>query len=108
MGNSEGKTQFIKSIWQKNYTKGGAALLRKDYTGQRFGRLIILEMLYRYKGKNTYCRCKCDCGNEKIILTSNVISGKSKSCGCFERESRYTREHGKYKPGERFGKIVSN
>ena len=31
--------------------------------------------------------CKCDCGIEKIVSLSNITSGKSKSCGCFNIES---------------------
>jgi very-short-patch-repair endonuclease len=74
---------------------------RIDLVGQKFGRLEVVEMLYSYKGgKSTYCRCKCECGNEKIINAGNVSRGLTKSCGCLERESRYNRKHGKFKPGE--------
>lgn len=38
--------------------------------------------------KGIYWACKCDCGNEKIIITNtnNLKSGKVKSCGCYARE----------------------
>ncbi len=29
---------------------------------------------------------RCDCGTEKIILCSSVVSGNTKSCGCLNRE----------------------
>ena len=29
---------------------------------------------------------KCDCGNEKIILTGSVNTGHTKSCGCLRKE----------------------
>lgn len=50
---------------------------RKDRTGERFGKLTVLRELGGGK-----ILCRCDCGNEKVINRSNVISGKVKSCGC--------------------------
>lgn len=64
-------------------------------------------MLYGYqpdscKKPATFCKCKCDCGNEKIIRVSNIVRGFTKSCGCFEKESRYTRDHGEDLTGQQF------
>lgn len=50
--------------------------------GKRFGRLIVVEYLF---GKSKY-KCKCDCGNIKDIWTGDIISGKTKSCGCMSKE----------------------
>lgn len=80
---------------------------RIDYTGQRFNCLVVEEMLYNYKHNKTYCRCKCDCGNETIVYMGNVKSGKSKTCGCGEKSSRYGRKnHEKNLIGMRFGHLV--
>lgn len=69
--------------------------------GQRFGRLLVVETLYGYgHSKIKACRCLCDCGNEKIVYASNLVKGSTQSCGCLERESRFSRKHGKYKPGQ--------
>lgn len=65
----------------------------KDYKGKRFGRLTVIEFDKRTKnisknGKvyySYYWKCKCDCGNEKSVLLSNIIKGNSKSCGCLEK-----------------------
>lgn len=60
-----------------------------DLTGMRFGRLVVIEFAYV---KITPCsrkamwRCKCDCGNEKIIRGSSLTGGISKSCGCLAKE----------------------
>lgn len=70
----------------------------KDITGQRFGRLVALKVA----GKNKYGRylwlCKCDCGNEKIAAGNDLRRGATKSCGCFQKESRITSniKHGLY------------
>ena len=55
--------------------------LAKDLTGQRFGKLVALEKAPS-RNKHTYWLCQCDCGNKKIIQTSHLTSGASKSCGC--------------------------
>ena len=77
---------------------------RKDYTGQKFGRLIILNMIYERYGK-TKALCKCDCGNEKIIDIQNILNGHTLSCGCYEQESRCNREHSVDISGRRFGML---
>lgn len=30
--------------------------------------------------------CRCQCGTEKLVNRSNLVSGKTKSCGCLRRE----------------------
>lgn len=56
---------------------------RIDLTGQKFGRLLVLE--YDHTGKNdvAFWLCKCDCGNEKIISRGNLKNGTTVSCGCY-------------------------
>lgn len=62
----------------------------KDLTGQRFGRLTVLE----FKGVNKHHKscwlCKCDCGNEKIIVGESLTRGLTKSCGCLDVEKHVT------------------
>ena len=65
---------------------------RKDYTGQTFGELTILEMIYpdrNTEGKRrTKCRCKCSCGNEIIREIDNIVQSKyHQSCGCIKNET---------------------
>ena len=56
-----------------------------DLTGQRFGRLIVLEFAEIRKNKS-YWKCQCDCGNIKIISATSLKSEKTKSCGCLRKE----------------------
>lgn len=58
----------------------------KDRTGERYGRLIVLEYYGKDKRGKHLWRCKCDCGNEKVVVADNLSSGKSNSCGCLKRE----------------------
>lgn len=54
--------------------------------GQRFGKLTVLGDAPKRHG-NRYITCQCDCGNKTDIYLSNVLSGRSTSCGC-ERDAR--------------------
>lgn len=80
---------------------------RIDRIGQRFGKLIILELLYNYNNTGkTYAKCKCNCDNIKIIAMNNLINGHTKSCGCEEINSRYTRQHFIDITGQKFGMLT--
>ena len=80
---------------------------RKSNVGEKYGSIKVLEMLYRYKNNSTYLRCKCDCGNEVVALANNVRSGKTKSCGCGEKSSRFNRQnHEKNLRGMTFGHLT--
>lgn len=58
-----------------------------DLVGQKFNRLTVLETVDAIN-KRTAWRCKCDCGNIKIVKTECLKSGDSKSCGCLNNEQR--------------------
>ena len=63
----------------------------KDYTGMRFGRLLILgisdEVYIDNRGHNNKkWLCMCDCGNIISLRACCFNSGKVKSCGCLKRE----------------------
>lgn len=60
--------------------------LKKSYEEilhKKFHRLTILEILPQQK-----CLCMCECGNEKVAYLFNVLSGRTKSCGCLAKESK--------------------
>ena len=52
-----------------------------DLSGQRFGRLTVIERVedrIRKSGKHEICwLCQCDCGNKKIISRNSLKSGKA-------------------------------
>lgn len=52
----------------------------EDKTNKRYGRLIVI-----YKDGQKW-KCKCDCGNEVSVTTSNLNAGKTLSCGCLMKE----------------------
>lgn len=52
----------------------------------RFGRLTILEEICAFKERTKY-KCICECGKYCIVQRSNLISGGTVSCGCYNREN---------------------
>lgn len=52
-----------------------------DLTGQRFGRLTVLEPVENI-GSRTAWLCRCDCGQETIVTTRRLRDGHRTSCGC--------------------------
>lgn len=48
-----------------------------DLTGKRFGSLTV-----KHEVESGKWLCMCDCGRETIVITSNLTSGHTKSCGC--------------------------
>jgi hypothetical protein len=57
-----------------------------DLTGQRFGRLTVIEYAGKDKHRNILWLCKCDCGTETIVFSGNLKRGNTFSCGCYQRE----------------------
>jgi ribosomal protein S27E len=58
----------------------------KDITGQRFGRLIVLCREGSSTSGIAKWRCRCDCGNERIVYGRNLRNGNTQSCGCLQKE----------------------
>ncbi len=54
-----------------------------DMTGKRYGSLVFQSFVERRK-EHTYWNCLCDCGNVIVIYRYSVVSGRTKSCGCWK------------------------
>ena len=57
-----------------------------DMTGRVIGRLLVIEECGRDSRGEALWRCRCECGNEVIVLGSNLRNEHTTSCGCFRRE----------------------
>lgn len=68
---------------------GPCAALKKAVAmiGKKYGRLTV-ESVYETRGKggNTKLNAVCDCGKKVVVLRHHLISGHTKSCGCYHRE----------------------
>ena len=82
-----------------------------NITGKRYGRLAVVQEVepktYSNGSKTRMFLCKCDCGNEKVIRLPQLLSGRTKSCGCMQKEraSVSNRTHGLSKNNKRLYKV---
>lgn len=75
----------------------------KDIVGQRFGKLTVIKRVENNNRMRAKFLCRCDCGNEKIILGDSLSSGKTKSCGCLKHQTSYRFEN---LIGQKFGYLT--
>lgn len=63
----------------------------KDLVGQRFTRLTVIkraeDRIKANGARKVYWRCICDCGNVVEVRGDKLKAHKTKSCGCYGRES---------------------
>ncbi len=74
----------------------------KDLTGFIFGRLLVLEkggvdIVGKRQQPFQKWLCTCSCGKEVIVRRSQLVTGKTRSCGCLSRELRIALQKGKFK-----------
>ena len=69
--------------------------------GQKFNRLTVIGEIDRSNPKVPRVIVKCDCGTKKSVIICQLKSGKTKSCGCLNREriravnnASWNRKHG--------------
>lgn len=56
-----------------------------EYIGKKYWNMtvIAIEPYTRKNGNHMYMwRCRCDCGNERLVAPTKLKSGSTKSCGC--------------------------
>jgi len=76
---------------------------RKDLTGKRFNRWVVLGYSYTDKFRRSWWVSKCDCGTVRDVVGNYLKSNRTMSCGCYRQEKRremlkgntYRMTHGK-------------
>lgn len=53
-----------------------------DISGEKFGKLTVIEPIGKSKYNEIIWKCRCDCGNEVTATGINLRRGHVKSCGC--------------------------
>ena len=80
-----------------------------DLTGQRFGRILVIERGENDKHGKTRWWCQCDCGSPKRLINgSSLKRGLTVSCGCKRKEDiiRYNQEQVIDETGHKYGKLI--
>lgn len=75
--------------------------VRKDLTGQKFGRLTVVRQVEDYispSGKH-YAKwlCYCQCGSFTEVMGSSLVSQDIVSCGCFHKNQLAQRNKKQFK-----------
>jgi hypothetical protein len=78
------------SSLRKGITKS-CGCIRHEYLdttiiGKKFGKLTVIEFSHM-NFNDSYWKCKCDCGEEKIVNRKNLRTGYTISCGCLSESS---------------------
>lgn len=92
-----GNTKSCGCLRKKNPAR------RKNLIGQRFGKLTVIGNPITGP-RGTIWECKCDCGNVGFFVSSDLVHGNTKSCGCLKRESHTTMND---LTGQRFGRLIA-
>lgn len=73
----------------------------RDLSGQKFSRLTVIELAGKAANKNMLWKCLCECGNETVVASSNIVRGVTRSCGCLkiERQREANIKHGQHGSG---------
>jgi len=74
---------------------------RKDLTGIRFGKLVVLREWGRNESGRCRWLCLCDCGKNSVVQAGNLQTGTTKSCGCIVGV-----HNGKDMTGQKFGRLT--
>lgn len=65
-----------------------------DITGNKYGRLTVIERVDNALDGQSRWLCECTCGNTTIVSKGNLKSGNVKSCGCLAKEIKPAKTHG--------------
>jgi hypothetical protein len=73
----------------------------RDLTGKKFGRLTVVSRAENSKGGQVRWHCICECETAKTVFARNLLSGGTKSCGCWKPELKSQRatRHGHTRGG---------
>lgn len=68
----------------------------KIEVGDKFSHLVVVEPLGQDRYKNQLFKCKCSCGQEKVVRASSLAAKNTRSCGC-QRRKKIQEDAGRYK-----------
>lgn len=59
----------------------------RNLKGERFGLLTAVSPTEKRIDGRVVWHCRCDCGNEINVVSSYLLSGDTRSCGCLKVEA---------------------
>lgn len=86
-------------------TQSCGCLKNENLVGKKINYLTVVELLdVRARNRQKVYRCLCDCGNYINVRSSDLKTGNTKSCGCYNKQL----SHDRYIDisGQRFGNLT--
>lgn len=79
---------------------------RIDLVDRRYGRLLVLREEKKDIHGHRRWRCKCDCGATVMLVSTSLLTGNTKSCGCLrkQRAIKWMQQVGKMRGALKHGK----
>ena len=97
------------SLWTGFERKGKGRMDmagKKDLTGQRFGRLTVMEATGQREAGYRVWLCRCDCGGQIRVDTKRLKNGLVKDCGCVPRKDARRGSTAEDLTGQTFGHLT--
>lgn len=79
--------------------------VKENLLQQKFNKLLVIEEAEKTSDNRTQWKCICDCGNQIIVRSKHLKSGKSSSCGC-RRIERLKKIRFKDLTNKKFGRLM--
>lgn len=59
-----------------------------DLVGRAFGRLTVIARAGSTDRapRRPLWRCRCSCGQERVVLGASLLAGRTRSCGCLRAD----------------------
>lgn len=80
----------------------------KNISGQVFGRLTAVSAAGKDNLHNLLWLCRCSCGKEVVVNRRSLMSGNTKSCGCYRADCTSARKRIHGVSGSHLAMVWSN
>ena len=88
----------------KGLTTACSPTCANSIIGQHFGNWEVLSFNRKEKSGKKYYNCRCSCGTEKPVREDHLKSGKTKSCGCLQKQQNEEKANSHI--GEKYGSLT--
>lgn len=66
-----------------------------DLSGRKFGRLRVISRAENADDGHAQWLCECKCNKRVVVTMQSLVCGKTRSCGCYQREVSRNRYNGR-------------
>lgn len=77
----------------KYHTVARCIMRAQDLSGQVFGKLTVLKRIGTTTKRSALWKCKCECGRTTAVITRDLNSGNTRSCGCLHQPHGHARKN---------------